>query len=71
MSWNEKKAIVLENFVFVLENTKNVKKIIKIIFFCIIKKNVDFISLFAILYNFHPIWAYNLWLCVRHFSNLC
>ena len=46
---NKKNTIVLENHVFVLENPKNVKKIIKINFFYEIKKNVDFISLFAIL----------------------
>jgi len=46
---NKKNTIVLENPVFVLENPKNVKKIIKINFFYEIKKNVDFISLFAIL----------------------
>ena len=46
---NKKNTIVLENSVFVLENPKNVKKIIKINFFYEIKKNVDFISLFAIL----------------------
>ena len=46
---NKKNTIVLENPVFVLENLKNVKKIIKINFFYEIKKNVDFISLFAIL----------------------
>ena len=46
---NKKNTIVLENSFFVLENLKNVKKIIKINFFYEIKKNVDFISLFAIL----------------------
>ena len=44
---NKKNTIVLENSVFVLENPKNRKKIIKINFFYEIKKNVDFISLFT------------------------
>ncbi len=39
-----KNIIVLENSIFVLEIVKKTKKIIKIIFFCKIKKNVDFIS---------------------------
>ena len=41
---NEKNSIVLENYYFVLEKSKNGQKIIKIIFFYKIKKNVDFIS---------------------------
>ena len=41
---NEKNSIVLENYYFVLEKSKNCQKIIKIIFFYKIKKNVDFIS---------------------------
>ena len=39
-----KNIIVLENSIFVLEIVKKTKEIIKIIFFCKIKKNVDFIS---------------------------
>ena len=34
MSNNKKKQIVLENSIFVLENTKILQKIIKINFFC-------------------------------------
>ena len=39
-----KNLIVLENSIFVLEIVKKSKKIIKIIFFCKIKKSVDSIS---------------------------
>ncbi len=41
---NKKNIIVLENSIFVLENIKNTKKIIKIIFFLKIKKSIDFIG---------------------------
>ena len=44
MSNNKKEQIVLENSIFVLENLKNIKKIIKIKFFYKIKKNIDFNS---------------------------
>ena len=40
----KKNIIVLENSFFVLEIAKKLKKIIKIIFFCKIKKSVDSIS---------------------------
>ena len=38
----KKNIIVLENYIFVLENVKNMKKIKKINFFYKIKKNIDF-----------------------------
>jgi len=38
----KKNIIVLENYIFVLENVKNKKKIKKINFFYKIKKNIDF-----------------------------
>ena len=38
----KKNIIVLENYIFVLENVKNRKKIKKINFFYKIKKNIDF-----------------------------
>ena len=38
----KKNIIVLENYIFVLENVKNKKKTKKINFFYKIKKNIDF-----------------------------